>query len=398
MKKRIRLLATWILAYLLLHVLCLFLAEWCISTTTFGGRFLRTAFSLGRILFFVFTAIALAGALLPDSKLKFLFQAIGNIWLGFFVYFGGILLISCGVYVLISKLDGRTDPSGRGIILIFSFTTALILLIYGLLHARRLKVRSYEIKIPKKAGNLHELTLVLIADLHLSANSSPHLADDLVRLVNEQKPDLVAAAGDVFTSSHGALGKPDRYAASLRRMHAEYGVYAVYGNHDVEEALLGGFPIAPKENALRSREMEQFMEACGFTVLCDESVLIAEDAFYLTGRVDADRSGDGTNVRLQAKELLAGLDKEKPVIVLQHEPTEFSELKEYGADLALCGHTHAGQIFPGNLIVPFFNENGYGYRNIAGLDTIVTAGAGCYGPPMRVGTDSEIAVVHIKFL
>ena len=73
------------------------------------------------------------------------------------------------------------------------------------------------------------------------------------------------------------------------------------------------------------------------------------------------------------------------------------ELKKYGADLALCGHTHAGQIFPGNLIVPFFNENAYGYKEVGGLDTIVTSGVGYYGPPMRVGTDSEVAVVHLHF-
>ena len=88
---------------------------------------------------------------------------------------------------------------------------------------------------------------------------------------------------------------------------------------------------------------------------------------------------------------------DKPVIVLQHEPVEFRDLKENGADLALCGHTHAGQIFPGNLIVPFFNENAYGYKNVSGLDTVVTAGVGYYGPPMRVGTNSEITVVRVHF-
>ena len=63
----------------------------------------------------------------------------------------------------------------------------------------------------------------------------------------------------------------------------------------------------------------------------------------------------------------------------------------------LCGHTHAGQIFPGNVIVPFFNENAYGYELIGGVDTVVTSGIGYYGPPMRVGTNSEIAVVNIHF-
>ena len=65
-------------------------------------------------------------------------------------------------------------------------------------------------------------------------------------------------------------------------------------------------------------------------------------------------------------------------MVLQHEPKEFKALAEAGADVALCGHTHAGQIFPGNLIVPLFNENAWGYKRIDGLDTFVTAGVGYY--------------------
>jgi len=85
------------------------------------------------------------------------------------------------------------------------------------------------------------------------------------------------------------------------------------------------------------------------------------------------------------------------VVVLEHEPKEFEALKAAGADLALCGHTHAGQMFPGNLVIPFFNENAWGYKRVHGLDTVVTAGVGYYGPPLRVGTDSEITVVNLTF-
>ena len=97
------------------------------------------------------------------------------------------------------------------------------------------------------------------------------------------------------------------------------------------------------------------------------------------------------------EELLGGLDPELPIVVLEHEPIEFEALSQAGADLILCGHTHAGQIFPGNLVVPFFNENAWGYERLYGADTIVTAGVGYYGPPMRVGTDSEVTVIHIHF-
>ena len=126
-------------------------------------------------------------------------------------------------------------------------------------------------------------------------------------------------------------------------------------------------------------------------------VTIADDTVQIVGRIDGEKAGNGTADRKDPAGILAGIDPEKYTIVLEHEPVEFEQLKKNGADLALCGHTHDGQLFPGNLIVPFFNENAYGYKNISGLDTIVSSGIGYYGPPMRVGTNSEITVVNIHF-
>ena len=59
--------------------------------------------------------------------------------------------------------------------------------------------------------------------------------------------------------------------------------------------------------------------------------------------------------------------------------------------------TDNGQMFPGNLIVPYFNENAFGLKTIDGMDTIVSAGTGYYGPPMRLGTDADITVINITF-
>ena len=100
---------------------------------------------------------------------------------------------------------------------------------------------------------------------------------------------------------------------------------------------------------------------------------------------------------MSAEELLSDVDTTLPVIVLQHEPIEYESLAANGADVVLSGHTHAGQIFPGNLIVPYFNENAYGLKYMHGIATVVTSGVGYYGPPIRVGTDSEVMVVNISF-
>ena len=349
------------------------------------------------VVYMLLALLPVAGALLPDSAVKFSLQAGGNIWLGFYIYFGGTFIILSFIWQIVIWLTHKKSATISTGILTVSILAGVILLCYGMIHAKKTVVKNYDITINKEADGLTDLHAVLLADLHLSVNSDLATIENMVRMVNAENPDVIVIAGDIFTSTYAGLRNPDEYAAALRELKAPYGVYAVYGNHDVEETLFGGFPISPIREAFRTKEMEQFFADCGFTILYDETVPIADGKVMLTGRVDGEKAGDGTANRMSPEEVLRGVDKTKPVIVLQHEPVEFAPLAENGADLVLCGHTHAGQIFPGNLIVPFFNENGYGYKNISGVDTVVTSGIGFYGPPMRVGTNSEITVVDVHF-
>lgn len=107
--------------------------------------------------------------------------------------------------------------------------------------------------------------------------------------------------------------------------------------------------------------------------------------------------GRGIEKRKTPKELIEGLNLSKPLIVIDHEPSELQELADAGVDIDLCGHTHNGQMFPGNLIMPFLWENPYGYLDKDGMHNIVTSGIGLFGPNMRVGTDSEIVMIDVNF-
>ena len=344
-------------------------------------------------LFILLSALPIGGAFLPNSPVKFALQGAGNIWLGFYLYFGLLLLGLLGLEHLVHRISGkRLANNWHGSILCLALVLALAVTGYGLVHAQDTVVERYEIQVDK-AGE--DMKLVLIGDLHLSVNSRLATTQRMVELINAEQPDAVVIAGDIFTSSYGGLAHPEQYAEALRGIQAKYGVYAVYGNHDVEETLFGGFPISPVSQAFRTAQMEQFFKDSGFTVLYDQVVDIG--GVQLAGRVDGEKAGDGTTNRMTPAELLANIDPERPVVVLEHEPKEFQALKEAGADVALCGHTHAGQMFPGNLVIPFFNENAWGYAKVHDLDTVVTAGLGYYGPPMRVGTNSEVSVVNLKF-
>lgn len=91
------------------------------------------------------------------------------------------------------------------------------------------------------------------------------------------------------------------------------------------------------------------------------------------------------------------MDLSKPVFVIDHQPKELQELADAGVDLDLCGHTHDGQVWPGNLTIRLMWENACGYLKKGDMHNIVTSGVGIFGPNMRVGTIAEICSVTVKF-
>jgi predicted MPP superfamily phosphohydrolase len=175
------------------------------------------------------------------------------------------------------------------------------------------------------------------------------------------------------------------------------GVFACQGNHDVDRLSL-------REGAATDR-VREFLEKSGIVFLFDEVVLVA-DRFYLAGRRDARPIGgaDPSNRRERktAAELTAGLDLSRPLIVMDHQPVDYPSVEAAGADLILSGHTHRGQFFPGNVITArMFRKAGavdYGYWQGRSAQGVVSSGAGVWGPPIRIGTFSEVAAVDINFI
>ncbi|MCH4208002.1 MAG: metallophosphoesterase [Solobacterium sp.] len=358
----------------------------------------QKAFKVLLAVYSLLSLIPVGGAFLPDSSFKFTLQGWGNLWLGLLVYYAMLLLVCKLIWMATGRRKLKHPEQKAALItLVICLAGSVGLNVYGSYHAQDVKVKEYSTVIDKSAGDVTSLKIVLLADLHMSVNSHIETIQSMVNKVNEQNPDVILFAGDFFTSSYDGLKNPEEYEAVLSQLHATYGVYGTYGNHDVVETLFGGFPVSPIEDAIRPVEMDEFIEKSGITLLKDEVITIADGAIQIAGRIDGERAGDGTDHRMDADELLSGTDDSKPLIVVEHEPWQFQELGDAGADLVLSGHTHDGQFFPGNLVVPFFNQNGYGMKEIDGVTSVVTAGIGYYGPPIRVGTDSEITVINVTF-
>ncbi|GAA3402750.1 metallophosphoesterase [Paenibacillus hodogayensis] len=242
-------------------------------------------------------------------------------------------------------------------------------------------VRRYDIRIDKEAGPRKELRIAVASDLHLGTTiGKPHLAR-LVERVQALQPDLVLLPGDVLDDSIEPFVR-ERMGEVLGRLSAPLGVYASLGNHE----YIGG----------HIDEYVERMKAIGIRVLLDEVVLV-EDSFYVAGRKDAAVARVDKSGRLSVAELLKGTDPVVPVVLLDHQPRDFGTAAAAGADLMLSGHTHRGQLMPGHLITRRMFELDWGYLRKEAMHVIVSSGFGFWGPPIRIGSRSEVLDIRVTF-
>lgn len=357
--------------------------------------------------FSFFAGAMIVGFFLPEtSGAKRYMVMTGNYWYGVCLYTAMVLVTADIARLIILFIEHKKKSGQLRIrtkkvhVLIGTLCIVIITVtsICGVINAGVIHTADYEFTVDKKAGDMEKLDIVLVADLHMGYNIGCSHIQRMVKKINAQNPDLVVIAGDIFDNDYDSLEDPEQLIRLLGGIKSRYGVYACYGNHDIDEKIIGGFTFHfdDSEKKQSDARMDELLKKAGITLLIDESVLI-NDSFYLYGRPDAEKPGRGVEVRNTPEEIMKGLDAKKPVIVLDHEPREFGELAEAGVDVDLCGHTHDGQIFPLNLTCRLIWENSYGYMKKGNMHNVVTSGVGLYGPFMRVGTEAEIANIKIRF-
>ena len=387
--------------YISLHIFSLVQTDRCLSSrTSDNGIYRKIVRRIWITLYVLMALLPICGTFWPESGMKYTVMKIGNVTLGFDIYYCGFLLIFMlvdGVIVWIKKKRFDVVPPKAIWTMVLAIILAIALPSYAMAHAQHPVVTYWMADATRGMPAKGVYRAVVLGDLHMSVNSNPGLIEKAVALTNEQDPDAVFFVGDFFTSNYEGLENPELYIRALSGLQAKEGIYGVYGNHDVKENLFCGFAVAPVSQAFRQPEMVDFLNACGIRMLEDEVVEIADGNLVLAGRLDDDKAGDGTGNRMDAVELLAGVDPDKTILVLEHEPREYKDLVPTGAEIVFSGHTHDGQIWPCNLFMPLFSKNPYGYKMVNGMETFVTSGVGYFGPPQRSGTISEVMVVDITY-
>ena len=354
------------------------------------------------VIYVLLSTSLLTGFLIKNPKsLHRMLKITGNYFLGIFLYTLIIILLADFGRILLKYVFHASWIHSRTAFTVAGAICALLILLLsacGIFHAKYIKTTSYDVIINKTIPERTSMKVVLLADTHFGYNAGVLHARELVRKINKQKPDLVCIAGDIFDNEYDAIRSPEKLEKTLRGINSTYGVYACWGNHDLNEEILAGFTFKHKDGDLsdiKDPRMKKFLKDSNIHILEDESVLI-NDQFYVIGRKDASLTEKIHETRKAPAQLTEKLDRDKPIIMIDHQPKELQELADAGVDLDLCGHTHNGQTFPGNFTIKLMWENPCGLLSKDNMTNITTSGAGVWGPAMRIGTDSEICSINIQ--
>lgn len=322
------------------------------------------------------TASTLVTYLLANRNVGPFIGKVGTYWFGFSLLAVAIIGITdIGLFVSRYFMTVKHVP----LIMLLVFCLTISLVVYGTWQANRLKVTDYHVTLQKKSA-LKELKVVLISDLHLGyVNDAPKLAK-LVQSLNRLKPDLVCIAGDLFDGNFEAVEEPGKIRESLNQIKTTYGTFLIWGNHDAGENF---------------DKMSEFVKSTELILLTDTSYQV-EDKFVIIGRKDSSPIGKQEGPRQDVTALMKAAEK-LPLIVLDHQPSNWRDYHG-AADLVLSGHTHQGQVFPLNVITRQLYDVDYGHgKHESGTQIVVSSGAGTWGPPLRIGTASEIVQIKIRF-
>lgn len=300
---------------------------------------------------------------IPTTIAKGMFS-IGSAWLVFMLYMVLALLLFD-----IAKIFA---PSMQwGFFYALGLTTAVM--VYGYYNYRHPRIEQIDIVLDKEMG-CEEIRIAAISDVHLGNGTDKKALQRYVKMINAQQPDLILISGDLIDNSITPVAQ-QHMEEELGELQAPLGIYMAAGNH---------------EYISRIEKCDEFLRKTPIRLLRD-SVATLPCGVQIVGRDDL-----SNRRRESLGDLLGRVDKTKPIIVLDHQPYNIAEADAAKVDIQLSGHTHRGQVWPLSLLTDYIYEQSHGYRKWKNAHIYVSSGLSLWGPPFRIGTNSEMAIITLK--
>jgi predicted MPP superfamily phosphohydrolase len=241
-------------------------------------------------------------------------------------------------------------------------------------------VKPLQVRLRGLPREFDGFTIAQLTDLHLGPVRSRAWLAEVVSRTNALAPDLVAITGDLVDGSVEQLAED---VAPLRALKAAEGVFFVTGNHEYFNDLEGWMQHLPTLN---------------LRVLRNERTTIrrGEATFDLAGVDDPTGRRFAPDHGTDIPKALDGRDPNRATVLLAHQPVVVDEARAHGVGLVLSGHTHGGQLWPFSCLVRLTQPYLSGLHDHGGTQIYVSNGTGLWGPPMRLGTTSEITLVTLR--
>ncbi|MFF1836872.1 metallophosphoesterase [Streptomyces sp. NPDC058231] len=225
-------------------------------------------------------------------------------------------------------------------------------------------------KLPRAA---HGFRIAVVSDIHLGPVLGRAHTQRIVDTINRTQPDLIAVVGDLVDGTVADLGPA---VEPLAQLSARHGSFFVTGNH---EYYSGAAPWIEHVRELGLHPLE--------------NTRVEIEGFDLAGVNDIAGQGEGQGPDFDRA--LGGRDRTRAAVLLAHQPVVIDDAVACGVDLQLSGHTHGGQLWPGNYLAELANPTAAGLERYGDTQLYVSRGAGAWGPPVRVGAPSDITVVQL---
>lgn len=350
---------------LLGHVLLFFIARYFFDLNN-----IYIQIAVGIILLFSLFIIVLAPLLIHwrDNILSRALYLVVGLWLGLILNF--VLFSAAFFLLLLLPIDWLTNfliAFKAYLVVIFS----LLLLIPEAWSAQVLKVRKFSLRVKNLPSAWENQEIIHISDIHLGPIWRQRFFDKLVEKVNSLKAKAIFITGDLFDGMEANFSWFHQ-----RKFFASAGVFYAFGNHDL---ILGKEKVAALLNNSNIQILDNRLEEI-------EGLQILGLSCYDQGQLSI--SGKKlTNFAYQAN---------KPSVLMYHEPKDVDLARAAGISLQLSGHTHGGQMFPFNIIAKILYRGFVGgFYRFADFAISVSSGAGTWGPPLRLGSRSEIVLIKL---
>ncbi|MFY2791691.1 metallophosphoesterase [Rhodococcus sp. MALMAid1271] len=368
---------------LFLLLISLFLHWRFLSVTRAPARFARTADVLLVVLWLCATIGFGSGVVLDPSWAR-VPAFVGLTWLAVVLYlFLGTVLVGlvCTVLRVASRAMGRDSAAlrlrvsrvGSAMVAVVSVSAVA----YGLVEASTPRVTNTVVALGGLPPEFEGLRVALVSDIHAGPTRGAGFVRTVVDSVNAQNPDVVLLDGDLIDGTVDLVGAD---LDPLRELRAPSGVFAVSGNHEFY-AGDGG-------------EWLDFWSTLGIDVLRNERTTLTrgDGAIDIAGINDATAPAPYEPDLIEA---LNGIETDRFVLLMAHQPKQALEASDLGVDLQVSGHTHAGQIWPLRYLVPLQQPSVEGLDTIDNTTLYTTRGAGAWGPPVRVAAPPEISMLEL---